>query len=273
MPLRGRLVFHCDLCLPHMPAGLEGLRIAHLSDLHITRRRRRYRRISAELVGQHIDLVFLTGDYMTTRKLRPVVLEVLGTLCGELNPRLGIYGVWGNHDTQELREASGELPIHWLNNEAHRPQGLPLLISGADTDSSRSMDAVALACNLVEAWRPEDGCGCSQERPLRLLLAHFPDFLPTASDMGLDIMFAGHTHGGQCRLPGPLPLTNSTDLPLKLTSGLLRHRNTLCAISRGIGEVALPFRVFCPPHVPLYTLRRGPLPGLETEHIHNIRPW
>jgi predicted MPP superfamily phosphohydrolase len=106
-----------------------------------------------------------------------------------------------------------------------------------------------------------------------MVLSHLPMTLPVLADLGVDVMLCGHTHGGQIRpLPGCV-IYNSTDWPLHLTSGLLRHQNTLCATSRGLGEAGLPLRVFCPPQLPLFTLRRGPLPGRHTLGIDNLQAW
>ena len=93
------------------------------------------------------------------------------------------------------------------------------------------------------------------------------------ADMGVDIMIAGHTHGGQCRFPGRRAFTNSCDLPLRLTAGIMRHRNTLAVVTRGLGESRLPLRLFCPPQLPIYTLRRGPMRGRATDHIDCIERW
>ncbi len=115
---------------------------------------------------------------------------------------------------------------------------------------------------------------CVYPRPaLRLLLSHYPTYLPTAADLKVDVMFSGHTHGGQLRLPFYGPLYNSSDLPLSLSSGLLRCRNTLAAVSRGLGETFLPIRCFCPPQLPVYELHHGPMPGSDSWSLQNIRPW
>ena len=105
------------------------------------------------------------------------------------------------------------------------------------------------------------------------MLSHFPHYLPVAADLGIDILISGHTHGGQCRLPGGLALVNSSDLPLRLTSGILRHRNTVAVVSRGLREARLPLRLFCPPHLPIYTLRRGTPPGRYTNLVQIIERW
>ena len=95
----------------------------------------------------------------------------------------------------------------------------------------------------------------------------------TSADLGVHLMFSGHTHGGQCRLPGGRALMNCSSLPLHLTCGMLRHQDTVCIVSRGLGETRLRLRLFCPPHVPVVTLRRGPLPGRHTNAIENVRRW
>src|SRR5690606_9713096 len=111
-------------------------------------------------------------------------------------------------------------------------------------------------------------------QPLRLLLAHHPSVFPTAADLKVDIQFSGHTHGGQIRVPFKGALLNACDLPLSMSAGLLRHRDTLVCISRGLGEVGFPrHRLFCRPHAPVYTVRRGSMPGRYTEHLELLRSW
>jgi len=66
---------------------------------------------------------------------------------------------------------------------------------------------------------------------------------------------------------------NCSSLPRHLTSGILRHRNMLMAVSRGIGSRPMVPRLFCHPHVPVYTLRKGPMLGQFTEGIDNVKRW
>ena len=297
MPIPYGLLDPVTLSVPQLPRVLEGLRIAHLTDLHIRGQPRRYTRLFNQLTSQRFDLIVFTGDYMNRpRRLsnsperaaenerqhqtrladdakaeEPGAYAVLAELCKRARPRLGAFGVFGNHDSGELRDMCQDLPVRWLSNETHRLSERPIEILGLDMITSQRPDSAALALSRGEQDEPAPlGPG---ERPLRLMLSHLPGALPTASNLGADVMLAGHTHGGQCRLPTGHPLVNSTDMPLRLTSGVLRYRHTLGAVSRGIGWIGGVPRVWCKPHVPVYTLRRGALPGTYTEHMQNLQPW
>ena len=274
MPLDRVLIDPFDLTLPNLPLSLEGFRIVHLSDLHIHRHRGRHRQIAAGLDLMRVDLAVLTGDYIDRPGDEEVGLKVMGEICGRLRPRLGTYGVFGNHDTPTARRCFESLPVHWLNDTCHGLSGVPLQLVGMTTGMTRRPDVVETLLSLGRDQTGHDTTpGATADQTVRVLLSHLPTYLPTAADLGVDLMFSGHTHGGQCRLPRRRVLYNSCDLPLGLTSGLLRHRDTLCAVSRGLGETILPIRAFCPPHLPVYTLRRGPMPGRSTDHVVNVMPW
>jgi uncharacterized protein len=265
-----------DLFLPELPAVLDGFRIAHISDPHVTRHRPRHHRIAQSLRATAVDLALLTGDYMSNQGNEQPALEVMREICGSIRSRLGALGVFGNHDTSVLQAACGSLPVRWLNDAAYRFADLPLEVLGVQPHDYWPGDSLALLEHLstsnghdtkaVPDTPPPD-------RPIRLLLSHFPMFLPTAADLGVDIMFSGHTHGGQWRLPRGRALVNSSDLPIHLTSGVLRLRDTLCVVSRGLGESIIPVRIFCSPHIPVYTLRRGPMHGRFNYHVENVHPW
>jgi len=273
MPSVRGLIDPIDLLLPYLPSSLEGLKIAHLSDLHIRRfRRLRHRQIRTGLELMRVDLVLFTGDYIEHPGDEQIGLAVMRMICEKIRARVGIFGVFGNHDTQPLRPLFEQLPIHWLHDACCCPAGVPLEIIGLDTGVVHYPDAVAALASLADQ-RGKDRSPPSQGRTVRLMLSHLPTYLPTAADMGVDLMFSGHTHGGQCRLPGMRAVYNSTDLPLGLTSGILRHKQTLCLVSRGLGEAWVPIRTFCKPHLPVYTLRRGPMPGQPTEQVVNVLPW
>ncbi len=272
MPVAYGLLDPCDLPLPALPPDCVGLRIAHLTDLHISAPRHQLNRLANQLLALRVDLVFLTGDYMNTRGDEEVALEVLEQLCSRFRPRIGAFGVFGNHDLPEFREEARKIPhVRWLHNESVALPGLPIEIMGLDMVHQEAPDAVQLLLRREPAIPPGTPDG---ERGLRLMIMHSPSSIPTASDLGADFAFCGHTHGGQVRLPGGRALFNASDLPLALTSGLIRHRDTVVAISRGLGNTGFfRHRIFCRPHAPVYTLRRGSLPGRHSDAIQMLRPW
>ena len=93
--------------------------------------------------------------------------------------------------------------------------------------------------------------------PFPIALAHHPNALIPAAELGIPIVLAGHTHAGQIRLHPRLAPHTSSDLPPHLASGILQLRSTLCCISRGLGDGVIEgLRINCPRQIPLYTLRR-----------------
>lgn len=302
MPLKYGLIDPIDLPLPRLPQALEGLRIAHLSDLHVRGPSQRLDRLSHQLAPLRVDLVCFTGDYMI-RKIPASLdhaVDAIRKLVEPLRPAIGVFGVFGNHDDDELVERVKDFNVRWLLNERVQVQGRPLEILGLHARrGGGGRDAVDLLLQPPVPYDPPHAGPApggwprmaagrratpaarldpshfheDSDRPLRLMLAHHPQSLMTAHDLDADLLLAGHTHGGQIRLPGGRAMMNSTDLPLRFSSGLLRSGHTLAAISRGLGETALPIRFLCPPHVPLYTLRRKPLPTKTTDDICVLQRW
>src|SRR5690606_18514581 len=102
MPVRYGLIEPEDLPLPALPQELDGLRVAHLSDLHVSVQRphrRRLDRLANQLTALRLDLVFLTGDYMHEPGDEAEAHAALRALTERLRPSIGVFGVFGNHDS------------------------------------------------------------------------------------------------------------------------------------------------------------------------------
>lgn len=292
-----------DVALTGLPPALEGFRILHVSDLHVRGPRRRFEEVLAAVGGCEYELLAITGDSMVEPGDEPAAAEFLTRLARAARPRIATLGVWGNHDTPDLRARVIHLPIRWLVNTAWPVPGLPLTILGVDCarkehhnprgDLAAALyDAAATHSNslsLAELTRgvTTSGAGMGSELhppPLpkgeggkmscRVLLAHIPTWLPPAADVGIDLVLSGHTHAGQVRLPTGHILYNATPgWPCRYSSGLLQLNQTQCLISRGLGEVYIPgLRFFCKPQIPLITLRRGE-GSAPSDRITHIRRW
>ncbi len=259
------LVQGVDLTMPGLPPQASGARVAHLSDLHIRRRRPRTRlmdRIAVQLTALRLDLLVLTGDYMTRPGDEPAAIDGLRRIVERVRPRWGCVGVFGNHDSPEFIAEAVALPVTWLQNDVHAIDAAAIQVLGLGWPG----DTVAMARAMAAAAQ-------SSPHVFRLALCHTPSAFPALADLNVPLLLAGHTHGGQIRLPTGRALRNNTDLPLHLSSGILRHRHSLAAVSRGIGETTIPLRMFCSPHIPMYTLRHGPMPGQAAATIIRIHHW
>jgi len=216
------------------------------------------------------DLIVLTGDYTDEAGHEPAAVDALDRLSRAWpTPALGAFGIFGNHDSNAmLHAAQGLERITWLGGPGRRPRWA----------------APHPRLRLVGLDYPEDFISATLDAPahdpeaLTIALAHYPTAIIPGASLGIPIVLAGHTHAGQIRLSSRLAPHTSSDIPAHLASGILRLDQTLCCISRGIGDgVFEGLRINCPWQVPLYTLRRGPLPTpprrSPAHAITQVVPW
>jgi len=224
------------------PAALEGVRIAHVSDLHLRRWNGVAQAAQELLESLDYDLLVATGDFGNFHRHWQRAVELTRRFFQPLRDRGEIFAVLGNHDDARMATAP-DVPLTFLRNECRRIElrGAAFTLAGLEqsTRNSECIDAV-----LGEAVAPS------------ILLAHYPSTvfrLPEAADISL--VLSGHTHGGQIRFPGLGCLWCNDKVPRSMARGLHRVRNTAVHVSAGVG-VSLPLRVRinCPPEVALLTL-------------------
>lgn len=231
--------------MPDLPVELDGLRILHLSDLHLDFVPGLAEVLSAHLADLSYDLTVFTGDFVD--RMSPETLGILESgmdriLAQLKGPR---YGVLGNHDllcVAKTLEARG-LPI-LLNESVAVPfRGAVLGLVGVDDPH------LFEGHDLLRAGaRVPDGV-------FRLLLAHSPVIAQEAAAAGFSVCLCGHTHGGQVCLPG-LPRPNGgRGIPPERVSGYWRFGSMQGYTSRGVGASGLPVRFRAPPEIVIHTLR------------------
>jgi len=233
--------------IPRLPLALDHFRIVHLSDIHhspLTGRKQIERAVEVANSLQP-DIIALTGDYISHE--REYAAPCAGML-GRLKARCGVYAVLGNHDhwtdaalVTDLFASEG---IRMLTNEGMRfeDNGASFWLAGVD-DTMVGLEDLDLAL------------AGSQADEMKLLLAHNPLVLRRAARTGVDLVLAGHTHGGQVTWRSE---TSRSGRPRRrLLRGLGRQGETQIYVSRGLGTVVLPIRYGCLPEVALLELRSG----------------
>ena len=254
------------LWYPELPPVLDGLTILQISDLHVRDHRARHDRIVQAVADQKYDLLLITGDIMNEPGHEKASAEVMKRICRVAQPRLGTFAELGNHDSKRLKRDLADLPVHWLHDQARVSDELPLSILGLEYDRDKRRGDL-LAAILDEP--------AGDVQPFRILMAHAPEWLVAAADAGIDLVFSGHTHGGQVRLPGKRAIITRCDWPLHLTAGVLAVGSTRAIVSRGLGEAGPVegLRLLCKPHLPMVTLCRGESETGKPDQIVAIKRW
>ncbi len=244
-----------DVFLPDLPPALDGLRVAHLTDLHrgpITPDDVLVRALAAAR-DLSPDAVMLTGDFVHGHHRDAAPLARLIAESG-LSPRRGLWGCLGNHDysssadevTRALADGAG---VRMLRNEA--AELAPGLWVAGIEDTLRGRPDPAKA---VAAIPPATAA---------VYLTHNP-----VGVFGVDtrpwLVLAGHTHGGQIVLPGLPPHFPPGMDGFPLIAGWGVFDRARLYVNRGVGMGMVPLRLNCRPEVALFTLHRGDaLPGRE----------
>jgi len=243
------------LVFPDLPPGLEGLRIAHLSDVHagIHMLGEKMEGIVAQTNALRPDLIVQTGDMID---ISPSFIPDYVRAFRDLQAPLGVVTVLGNHDRYTGEDAvirgvrdAGQV---FVQNGAHviEHRGAALALVGIDDPRNWRADDPQDA-DLDLALRRTPGAN----EAFRILLAHRPGAFDGAAPRGIPLTLAGHIHGGQFYLPviGWSP----GRLITKYVMGHFRQGASQLYVSRGIGVVGVPLRVFVPPEIALFELRRS----------------
>jgi uncharacterized protein len=233
-----------------LPTSLDGLRIGHLSDLHLTgyMHREFYREAIASLMELKPEIVILSGDVIDYDECLPQVQPLLEHVCAPL----GCYFVLGNHDRRlsdvpRLRKMLVEVGWHDLGTQS--------------MSIEKNTEEIFFVGN-ERPWfdlenRRLDEIDRAEHRKLsslRIGVSHSPDQLPWAQKLELDLLFCGHTHGGQIRFPLVGPIIAPSWYGSRYASGWFEKSPTLMHVSRGLSGTH-PFRFACTPEVTLCILK------------------
>ena len=240
--------------VPKIPPGKK-ITALHLSDLHL----------SSLVSIQHIDrafqkgmenapdVCFLTGDYVTSQPTDSQLVDLRNCLL-KYSQKIPIFACLGNHDggnwsaknggfqtDEKIRTVLKNARVRLLDNEQ-----VSVLIKGVTFTITGLGDLWSMQC------MPQK-CMTKISYPAHLLLCHNPDAKDILRDYHWDLMLAGHTHGGQFRIPFTqfAPLAPVKDL--SLTQGLHSSHGKPIYITRGVGNI-FGIRINCRPEVSILEL-------------------
>ncbi len=259
--------------IPILPFGHRSIRILHFSDLHLTPNRRKEISDIKSFTNLHPDLVISTGDFLGHMHAVPTVLNALEELLDL--PGLFVFG------SNDYFAPVPKNPLSYLmKDQGERVHGEPLpfaelaqgLTNRGWIDLNHNKSIFKIKETTFEARGTDDAhlerddyslvAGApAAKSDISLGVTHAPykRLLAAMGEDGVDAIFAGHTHGGQVRLPwlgGSRALTTNCDLPTWRARGLTRFgREPWLHVSAGMGTSPYArIRVASPPEVSLVTL-------------------
>jgi len=237
--------------IENWPVELRGLKIAVLSDLHVGGwfiDDKKLRLIVERTNELHPDLIVILGDYMSGEGWisHRVVPEVFGPLLKDFRAPLGVYSVLGNHDWW------------WDGDRVKR---------GLETNGIKVLDDEVVEIKtrgssfwlvgLADYWtRPQNIEATIAKTPINapvIALTHNPDIFPRVPQR-VQLLLAGHTHGGQVQLPLVGSLVQSSDYGQRYLQGDVFENGHQVYVTTGIGTSIMPIRFGVPPEIVLLTL-------------------
>lgn len=266
---------HTIVKIPKLPERFASYKLSVLSDLHLGVF------VTNELIEKAIqisnsynpDITVLAGDFigipdslpstlfsdiknnnfrgLEYEKLVPAIYETLGSILQKATSPDGIVAVLGNHDNWHnsiiCRELLKSYPIKFLINE------YITLFRGNSSVKVLGVDDLWTGIPRI----PKEFIN-KQDREPQILISHNPDFLvDTRMRYGeiFNLGIAGHTHGGQIKIPPIGPIIGYNIRYSKHGEGLTKLGESWIYTSRGVGVVDLPIRIGCPPEIALIELQ------------------
>ena len=239
-------VRHNQIYLKNLPPAFDNFTLLHISDSHLDMADDIPTALIRAVRQVDYDACVWTGDFRgKTHGPCDKVLAGLEKVRAHLKEP--VYAVLGNHDT--IRQVPGmeTMGIRVLlnENEVIERDGERIYLAGLDDPHFYRADNLEKAAHDIP------------QQATSILLAHTPEIYKFASYANFDVLFCGHTHGGQICLPGGKPLMINAACPRRLGRGAWRHRQLQGYTSVGSGACVVDVRFNCPPEITLHHFHRA----------------
>lgn len=234
-----------------LPKAFEGYRILQISDLHNKTFGNRQEKLLAKIKQANPDMIVVTGDLIDAYHTD---MDVAMTLIEQAIHIAPIYYVSGNHEVwsrlyDEVKEALEARGVVVLENRK-----VEISKEGAHIDLIGLSDLAVRQSTWIETRGLLEEL-INESKNFKIVLSHRPEMFDVYSSSQVDLVFTGHAHGGQVRLPfiGGLVAPDQGLFP-QLTEGMHISEQTSMVISRGLGNSIMPLRVFNRPELIVVTL-------------------
>jgi predicted MPP superfamily phosphohydrolase len=234
-------------------SGCPPLHLLHISDLHVERITARERHLLSQVQRLAPDVIVVTGDYLNiSYTYDGTAQRQVRELLAQLKAPRGVYAITGSPSVESpelVAQLLSGLDVTWLRDEVMTLtwHGCRIQISGVECSYDLAADERKLLALLD---------GRASDR-FTVLLYHTPDVMPAAVRAGVDLYLAGHTHGGQLRLPFFGALVTASNYGKRYEMGQYKEQGTTLYVTRGVGMEgygAPRARFLCPPEIVLFKL-------------------
>jgi predicted MPP superfamily phosphohydrolase len=241
-----------DLPFAGLPQDLEGLRILHLSDIHLSAflSEDEFARVVDASNELRPNLAFFTGDLISGHS---DPLDACIRQLARVKSDAGMLACMGNHERYIRAEGyaarqAASAGVRFLRGEAQQLRfgSAVLNVAGSDFQSHRERK------NYLAGMEQHVAPGA-----LNILLQHNPDVFPAAAAKGYNLLLAGHTHGGQVTVEILDQSINPARFFTPYVYGMYRIAGSAAYVTRGIGTIGIPARIGAPPEISLLRLRKA----------------
>ena len=265
------VITHIDYATPKIPSDFHGFTIVHISDLHNKAFGKEQTTLLSRVASQSPDVIVVTGDLIDRRRYH------LETAMDFIHGAVAIaptYFVSGNHEAWSgqydvIKGQLMEAGVHVLDDDTRlitREDSALRMVGLSDpaflTASYLEGTSIGKMEDQLRKWAGSDAAAQSnatnggEAELFTILLSHRPELFHLYHENNMHLIFSGHAHGGQFRLPllGGLVAPDQGLFP-KYTSGSHTHGDSTMVVSRGLGNSIIPLRVFNRPEIVVVTLK------------------
>ena len=252
-----------------IPSEFDGYRIVQISDLHNKEFGKNQKRLIEKIKKENPDLIVITGDIVDRRKWGTKNME---KFLSEVKGIAPIYYVSGNHEVWSfkydiVKKILRKYDVNILDDEVKsiRKRKEENGKVGKTESIKKGSSEIKIAGIIDTGFEDREEYVPEILKNLKkkvkvdefsILLSHRPEHIKDYSDAGFDLVFSGHAHGGQIRLPfiGGIYAPHQGFMP-KYTKGVINMKKTKMVVSRGLGNSVLPIRILNRPEITVTVLK------------------